>query len=135
MKFLPFLLFLLLPIFALAQVNQQQLQQQILNQIQNMDMQELQQQAVDIQRCLNVDQERLNQLAQEGQRVGERIKALCQNGERQKAQQLAMAESKRFKEDPIIRKISQCSNSLVQKMRGNMDDWIDDKKHVCDHSW
>lgn len=136
MKMVVLIVTLLFSFAAMAQQsNAPQMQQKIIEQLQTMDPMQLQQQVIDIQKCIGDNQAGLKKLEKEGQKLGKRIQKLCQDGKRNEAQSYAMKEGKRFMAHPTIQRVSQCGKGLMQQVKPKVQSVIDNKQHVCDQKW
>lgn len=96
------------------------------------DMKKLQ----EMQSCMStVDQEQLDALEQRQNQFDAEVKALCDRGKRDKAQQKAMLFGKEMMKNPAIQAISKCSK-IAQGMMPNMPFMNQDEEspdqHVCD---
>ncbi len=133
MKTSMFLLFLFLPTIAFAQ------------DVQNMnqgDMQKMMEQAQKMQVCIqNIDQEKLLALEQRSEQFGTEIKALCDSGKRDKAQEKAMSFAKEMAKDPTVLQMGKCGEMMQGAMPDMMADmpFMDQEQdgeqssmHVCD---
>jgi hypothetical protein len=88
----------------------------------------------------NLDQGKLNALAEEGKVVEKELKQLCAAGERDKAQSKAMAYGLKFAASAEFQQLKQCGD-MAQQMMPNMPDYSayadpdseeNKNRHVCD---
>ena len=86
----------------------------------------------------NIDQDRLNALAEEGKAVHEDVKALCAAGKRDEAQARTMEFAHEFTRSPEFKQLQECGE-MAKQMVGNMPDYAryadseeGEIKHVCD---
>ena len=100
--------------------------------MQQMDMGKMQQAMA----CMkNVDRSALERLKGEGRKMEAEIGALCKNGERDEAQNKAMAYAKEMMGRPEIIKIRECSKMMAGMMPQMSFERIEEKaknSHVCD---
>lgn len=102
------------------------------------DMQNMMQQMQEAQACMQgIDQSRMKSFEQRASKIESDIKTLCANGERDAAQEEAIAFAREMDGDPDIQKMRKCG----EKMRGMMPamPYMDQAKasgtsggHVCD---
>jgi hypothetical protein len=117
----------LMPGVALAQNHLQMNQQQ---------MQAMMGQMQEMQRCMQqVDQTRMEALGRRAEQVDKEIKALCAKGERDEAQDAAMAFGQEMLKDPDMKLMRKCTEGL-EGMIPSMPhtDSPEDlaARHVCD---
>jgi len=90
----------------------------------------------------NLDQDKLNALAEEGQAVEKELKQLCADGKRAQAQTKAMAFGMKFLQSEEFQQVKQCGE-MAQGMMPEIPDYsvyadedsaVEDMKsrHVCD---
>jgi hypothetical protein len=128
MKRIVIILFLMLPVAAIAQ-----------NQGMNgVDMGKMMQLMQEMQQCMaKVDQAELETLEQQSEKFGEEIEALCENGKRKKAQKKAIAYGKKVMKNPALvqmRKCGEITKGLMpdDSMSSFDDDFDFSNHHVCD---
>jgi hypothetical protein len=102
------------------------------------DMQEMMKNAQEMQVCMQgVDQSKLQQLEQQARQVETEVKALCNSGERDTAQNEAVSFAREMLDNPDIQKVMKCG----EQMRGMMPQmpFMDQasntdpsSSHVCD---
>lgn len=122
-----FFTLLLMPGVTLAQNHPQMNQQQ---------MQAMMGQMQEMQKCMQqVDQARMEALGQRAEQVDKEIKALCAKGERDEAQDAAMAFGQEMLNDPDMKTMRKCTEGM-EGMMPNMPhtDSPEDlaERHVCD---
>ena len=107
------------------------------SQAQGGDIQKLMQ---DLEQCMaKIDQAELAKLEQEGEKFEEELKALCLQGERDKAQKMAIEYSEEMKKNPVLVQMNACAK-ISEKMvpEGTMldeedeEDFDPSKDHACD---
>lgn len=127
MKSLAMFLLMLIPILASAQ------NYTAMNEA---DMQKMMQQMEKAQSCLEkVDQSKLKALEQRSKKMEMEIKSLCANGKRDEAQNKALAFGKKIANDPSIKTMMKCTDSMKGMMpeisfKGLEKDSVD--RHICD---
>jgi len=85
--------------------------------INQMDTQNMMKQAQEMQVCMqSVDQSKLQQLEQQARQVESDVKALCNSGERDDAQDEAVSFAREMLDNPDIQKVMECG----ELMRGMM---------------
>jgi len=96
------------------------------------DMQKLQK----LQSCMsNVDQEQLKALEQRQNQFDAEVKALCDSGKRDKAQEKAMLFEKEMMKNPAVQAASKCSEiakGMMPEMPFMNQDENSSNQHVCD---
>ena len=129
MKIAAMLVVLLLPVTALAQ-NPQTMNK---GNMQNM-MQVMQQ----VQECMaSIDQSKLQDLQVKSEKMSKDIKSLCSNGQRDKAQNMAISYGREMASEPTLKQMQKCGE-MAQGALPMMDNvkTYDEKeyasKHVCD---
>lgn len=135
-----FLLFVLFPIVVFAQgqpgvppnMPDMERMQQMQRNMQNMDMGKMQ----EAMACIKgIDQSALQGLDEEGKKIEAELGALCKSGNRDEAQDKAMAYGQEMMSRPEIKKMRECSK-LAQGMMPKMgfEDLMEEGKnrHVCD---
>lgn len=81
--------------------------------------------------CLqNIDQAKMNQLAQEGEQFQTEIKQLCAQGLRDKAMAKAMAYGKKMANNPILKDLSKCGEAGKSMAGPATKDYT--HHHICD---
>lgn len=96
------------------------------------DMQNLQK----MESCLNnVDQEQLKALEQRQKKFDAEVKALCDSGKRDKAQNKAMLFEKEMTKNPTVQAVTKCSEiakGMMPEMPLMNQDDNSSNQHVCD---
>ena len=102
------------------------------------DMQNMMQQAQKMQTCMQgIDQTRMKALEQQASKLEAEVKSLCAGGQRDAAQQEAIAFAREMSSDPDIQKIMECSKMMsgmmpqipyMEQASGNNESAM----HVCD---
>jgi len=100
------------------------------------DMQKMMQGVQEMQACMQkVDQDAMERLGEESERLEAEIKSLCAAGKRDAAQERAMAFGMKMANDPAMKVMAECSKKmagLAPKMP-YVDTATDDStSHVCD---
>jgi hypothetical protein len=126
MKLSAGILFILLPVTAIAQNYQGMSERDMENMMQQM------------QTCMqSIDQSRMEEFEQRSNEIDAKVKSLCASGKRREAQQEATVYGRELASDPDIQKMTKCS----QMMRGMMPEMpymnqadVPDTsvRHVCD---
>ncbi len=126
MKVLAVVMFVLLPVCAVAQ-NFQNMNEE--------DMQKMMMQAQKVQACMEkIDQADLKAIEQRSNKFDAEIKALCAQGKRDKAQKKAIAFGREMAKNPVLLEMKRCG----ELMRGVMPDmpmveeYEESDTHVCD---
>lgn len=118
----------LIPLMALAQNGQPMDQQQ---------MQQMMAQMEEMQKCMQqVDQARMEELGRRADEMDAKIKALCAEGKRDEAQEVAMTFGEEMMDDPdmtIMRKCAENAPAMMQGMPQAEDPEELSKRHVCDN--
>ena len=122
------ILFLLSPATLFAQQMSQQ------------DMQNMMAELQEVQACMQtIDQNELKYLQEESKRFESEVKGLCNNGDRDGAQDMAIAYSKEVINSPAMATMRKCTEKMSGAMKGMMPDLSPEKiakdfsnKHVCD---
>ncbi len=129
MKIAAMLVVLLLPATALAQ------NPQTMNQG---DMQNMMQVMQKVQECMaSIDQSKLQDLQVKSEKMSKDIKSLCNKGQRDKAQNMAISYGREMASDPTLKQMQKCGE-MAQGALPMMDNvkTYDEKeyasKHVCD---
>ncbi len=99
-------------------------------------MQALIQQAQQAQLCMqDIDTSVFDKMEKEGSQVESKVKALCANGQRGKAQKVAIDYSRKMMNSEEMKKVRECGESLRGMMPvmpyDNMEENFKNK-HVCD---
>lgn len=121
---------LLLPVTAFAQNS---------GGISKGDMQNMMQVMQEVQKCMaGIDQAKLKELENSSEQAKQEIDTLCAQGERDKAQQQAMAFGKKIASDPTMQQMRKCGEMAQGAMpMTGMADIFDEKdytsSHVCDN--
>jgi hypothetical protein len=127
MKISAIILFLLMPMVALAQ-NYQDMNEK--------DMQKMMQQMQEMQSCMqNVDQAKLKVLEQRSDQVGAEVRALCASGKRDEAQKKVISFGKEMAKDPAMKAMRKCGETMKGMMpKTPFIDQDQDRssQHVCD---
>ena len=129
MKIATSILALLLPVAASAQ-NYPGMSEQ--------DMQNMMQHMQGVQSCMqDIDQSRMEELEQQANQVEAEVNSLCASGERDAAQQKAMAFAQETMSDPEIKKIMKCGEKMKGMMptmpyTGQASGPDSSSSHVCD---
>ena len=103
------------------------------------DMQNMMQVMQEVQKCMaGIDQAKLNELKTSSEQAKQEIDTLCAQGERDKAQQQAMAFGKKIASDPTMQQMRKCGEMAQGAMpMTGMADIYDEKdyssRHVCDN--
>ncbi len=120
------LMLVFVPAFAMAQSNSGMSE----------DMMKMMEQAQKAQACMqDIDTSELERLEKEGNKMEAEIKALCDSGKRDQAQDQAIAYSKEMMAMPAMKKMRECS----ELMRGMLPEMPFDNfeeefenKNICD---
>ncbi len=120
------LVFVFVPAFAMAQSNSGMSE----------DMMKMMEQAQKAQACMqDIDTSEFERLEKEGNKMEAEIKALCDSGKRDQAQDQAIAYSKEMMAMPAMQKMRECS----ELMRGMLPEMPFDNfeeefknKNICD---
>ena len=106
---------------------------------QAMDQQQMQAMMVqmeEMQKCMQqVDQARMEELGQRADEMDAKIKALCAEGKRDEAQEVAMEFGEEMMDDPdmtIMRKCAEKAPTMMQSMPQAESPEELSKRHVCD---
>ena len=120
------LLLSLLPMVAMAQNNSGM----------PMDMQKMMEQAMKAQACMeDIDTSEFDRIEQEGRAKEAEIKALCDAGNREEAQETAIAYSRKMMQEPAMKKVRECSEHLRGMLPTMPFDNFEEEfknKHICD---
>lgn len=129
---LPFAVLLLTPLTGLSQAPGGMSESQ---------MQEMMQGMAQMAACMqDIDQDRLDALAEEGKAVEQELKQLCSAGERDEAQAKAMEYGKKFMNSPEMNQLRQCGE-MARQMLSTIPDYSVytdpeseefENRHVCD---
>lgn len=120
-------LFLLLPLIALAQPRLEMSEEAIQNMMQQMQK---------MQTCMqDIDKSKLQELENLSNQMEAEIKTACAKGNRDAAQSKAMSFAKEMLANPELGKMRKCTESMQGMMQEipfeiNVDDYKD--QHVCD---
>lgn len=116
----------LLPVVAMAQSNSGM----------PMDMQKMMEQAMKAQACMeDIDTSEFDRIEQEGRAKEAEIKALCEAGNRDEAQDTAIAYSREMMQEPAMKKVRECSEHLRGMLPSMPFDNFEEEfknKHICD---
>jgi Skp family chaperone for outer membrane proteins len=128
MKALIVIFFLLLPVIAQAQDPQN---------MGEVDIQKMMQQAQEIQACMqNVDQAEMQKFQQRAMEVNSEIKSLCAAGKRDKAQKLAMDFGKEAEKNIAMQEMKKCgelAKGMMPETPLTKKEVDYSKQHVCDN--
>jgi len=91
--------------------------------------------------CMNtLDQDALKEFGENGQKMGEEIKALCDKGDESGARDLAMSYIKEMDGNEEIKKLRDCSEIMRKAMPSmpipeipNADQYINETESVCEN--
>lgn len=107
--------------------------------MQGMDMQSMMQAAQQMQQCMaKVDQQAMQKMQRESNKVVGELRSLCQQGKKSEAQAKAISYSKQMISNPAIQQMRKCGEMAKGFMPKNMqqndffDDFENSKHHVCD---
>ena len=126
MKTAAILVVLLLPVTALAQTPQTMNQGNMQNMMQK------------VQECMaSVDQDKLQDLQVKSEKMSKDIERLCSQGERDKAQKMAISYGRKMASDPTLKQMQKCGEMAqgALPMMGNVKTYDEKEyasKHVCD---
>ena len=100
------------------------------------EMQQMMEQAQKAQECMQeIDVGALEQISAEGKQMEGRIKSLCANGDRDQAQEEAIAFSREVMKSPSMQQMRKCSEHLrgiLPKMPFDNFEEEFANKHICD---
>ena len=100
-------------------------------------MQQMMAQMEEMQKCMQqVDQARMEELGQRADEMDAKVKALCAEGKRDEAQELALQFGEEMMDDPdmtIMRKCAENAPAMIQGMPQAEDPEELSKRHVCDN--
>jgi len=98
-------------------------------------MRKMMEQAQKMQACVSqIDPAVMEKMAERGKALQAEISALCKSGDRDGAQERAMAYGKEMMNDESMQAMKKCGEEMAQAMP-QMDfvkDYSDQKNHVCD---
>ena len=119
-------LLVLTPMMALAQTNSGV----------SHDMQKMMEQAMKAQACMQgIDTSQIEDMEAQGKKMEAEIKALCDAGKRDEAQETAIAYSRELMEEPVMEKVRECSEhlrGLIPKMPFDNFEEEFENRHICD---
>ncbi|MDH5711683.1 MAG: hypothetical protein OEZ15_08490 [Gammaproteobacteria bacterium] len=102
------------------------------------DMQKMMQSIEKMQACMSkISQKEIQALTAKSEKFSNSIMSLCEQGQRDKAQEKAIAFAKEFANNATLKKMEKCG-SMASDMIPNMQEMIsnengsDQGKHVCD---
>ena len=99
-------------------------------------MQQMMEQAQKAQLCMQeIDIAALEQISEEGKQMESRVKSLCASGERDQAQEEALAFSREVMKSPSMQQMRKCSEHLrgiLPKMPFDNFEEEFENKHICD---
>ncbi len=98
------------------------------------------QQMMQMQRCISesIDPSYLEEMAANGEKMADKIKQLCESGQRQPAQDTAMNYAKEMQSNPNFQALQKCTammgNALpgTQALQEEFDIETLKERHVCD---
>ena len=129
MKGAVILIALLLPVSALAQTPQ------TMNQGNMQDMMQVMQK---VQECMaSIDQAKLQELQVKSEKMTKDIERLCSQGQRDKAQNMAISYGRKMASDPTLKQMQKCgemAQGALPKM-GEVNTYDEEtyaSTHVCD---
>ncbi len=129
MKGAVILIALLLPVSALAQTPQ------TMNQGNMQDMMQVMQK---VQECMaSIDQAKLQELQVKSEKMTKDIERLCSQGQRDKAQNMAISYGRKMASDPTLKQMQKCGEMAqgALPMMGEVNTYDEEKyagTHVCD---
>jgi hypothetical protein len=129
MKGAVILIALLLPVSALAQTPQ------TMNQGNMQDMMQVMQK---VQECMaSIDQAKLQELQVKSEKMTKDIESLCSQGQRDKAQNMAISYGRKMASDPTLKQMQKCGEMAqgALPMMGEVNAYDEEKyasTHVCD---
>lgn len=129
MKGAVILIALLLPVSALAQTPQ------TMNQGNMKDMMQVMQK---VQECMaSIDQAKLQELQVKSEKMTKDIESLCSQGQRDKAQNMAISYGRKMASDPTLKQMQKCGEMAqgALPMMGEVNTYDEEKyasTHVCD---
>ncbi len=100
------------------------------------DIAAMQKQAQEAQACMEkIDQDRLQQLQTEGEQQIAKVNGLCNAGERDQAQKLAIGYARALMDDPLMKEMQACLGLIKMVLPQSI--WAELEKedtpaHVCD---
>lgn len=105
-----------------------------------MAQQDMMAQMQEMAQCMqSIDENELKALENDAQLFETKIKALCNNGERDEAQQSAIEFSQKMMSSPVLESMRKCTEKMPESMKGMMPDMNPDdiakdysNHHVCD---
>ena len=117
------LIVLLSPLYAVTADSSQMNEQQMKEMMQNMQ---------EMQACMDkIDESAMNTMMEEGQKLGDEVRALCAAGKRDEAQQRAVAYGKKVSTSPVFAQMRSCGMQTQVTYAGQPD--ANGKvEHVCD---
>lgn len=104
------------------------------------EQQHMMESMLEFQRCIteNLDEQALNKIAADGEKMQEQIAQLCQAGKRQAAQTAAIDYTKKMHNDPSFKAMQECVALVGTAFPGAPDLEKDfsleelEKNHICD---
>lgn len=107
---------------------------------QDMNQQDMMAQMQEMSTCMqSIDQEKLKNLGNVADKFETEMKALCQHGKRDEAQEKAIKFSQKMMNSPTLKKLIKCTEKIPASMREmmpsmNTEDITKDysNRHVCD---
>jgi molybdopterin converting factor small subunit len=130
------LIFLFIPIFAMAENPQQMSQQQMQNMMGQQDMQQMMIKMQQMEACMKeVDQKELEALSQQGNLLEQSSRKLCQEGKRAEAQKGLVGFANNVNNNDELKKMRACLAKIdLPMMKNKLDDkfHIDTSKNICD---
>lgn len=120
---------------AVAQgVDERALEKKIRDAIETMPEEQWRKSVDGMKGCLDIDQQKLSQMAERGKRVMKQVKALCDKGERDKAEEIAKEQYRQGQSDPTLKKLENCSKGVMKELKKDPDFRSSKNGHVCDQS-
>ena len=95
-------------------------------------MQQMMQNMQEMQSCMDkIDESAMDAMMEEGQKLGDEVRALCAAGKRDEAQQRAVAYGKKISASPVFAQMRACGMQAQVRYAGQPD--ANGKvEHVCD---
>jgi hypothetical protein len=104
-----------------------------------MDMTQMQNMVMELQKCMQqIDQQEMKKIREQAQALEKDLKALCDSGKRDAAQDKAMTFAMQMQKSPAMSKLKDCGKD-IQAMMPTLQDLsryekVPDKNdNVCDH--
>ena len=102
------------------------------------DMQKMMQMMQEMQQCMaKVDQAALEAIESESEKIGKELETQCEKGERKKAQEKAIAYSKKIMGNPALAQMKKCTEMTkglvpLNSMPSFEEELDFSSRHVCD---